>query len=71
MTMAHVEVGVGEAVGGGDSGEDEGGGAPHGAHGQEFCQEGLAEVWIHLGEDWEQEGYLDGALAINHPHRQG
>ena len=66
--MAHIEVGVGEAVGGG---EGAGGGAPHGADDQEFCQEGLAEVWIHLGEGWEQEGYLDGALAINHPHRQG
>ena len=27
--MAHVEVGVGEAVGGGDSGEGEGGSVPH------------------------------------------
>ena len=66
--MAHIEVGVGKVVGGA---EGEGGGAPHGAHGQEFSQEGLAEVWIHLGEGWEQEGWLDGALAINHPHRQG
>ena len=66
--MVHIEVGVGEAVGGGEGG---GGSAPHGADSQELYQEGLAEVWIHLGEDWEQEGYLDGALAINHPHRQG
>ena len=68
--MAHVEVGVGEVVGGG---EGEGGGAPHGANGQKFkfYQEGLAEVLINLGEDWEQEGWLDGVLAIDHPRRQG
>ena len=66
--MAHVEVGVGEVVGGG---EGEGGGAPHRADGQKFCQEGLAKVLINLGEDWEQKGWLDGALAINHPRRQG
>ena len=40
VTMAHIEVGVGEVVGGG---EGEGGGAPHGADGQKFCQEGLSE----------------------------
>ena len=50
--MAHVGVGVGEVVGGG---EGEGGGAPHGADGQKFYQEGLAEVLINLGDDWEQE----------------
>ena len=50
--MAHIEVGVGEVVGGG---EGEGGGAPHGGDGQKFCQEGLAEVLINLGDDWEQE----------------
>ena len=66
--MAHIEVGVGEVVGGG---ECEGGGAPHRADSQKFFQEGLAEVLINLGEDWEQKGWLDGALAINHPRRQG
>ena len=56
--MAHVEVGVGEVVDGG-------------ADGEKFCQEGLVEVLINLGEDWEEEGWLDGALEIDHPHRQG
>ena len=66
--MAHVEVGVGEAVGGG---EGEGGCAPQGAHSQELCQGGLTEVWIHLGKCWEQVGWLGGALARDHPHIQG
>ena len=68
VTMAQIEVDVGEVVGGG---EGEGGGAPHRADGQKFCQEGLAEVLINLGEDWEQEGWLDVVLAIDHPRRQG
>ena len=62
VSMAHVEVGVGEAVGGG---EGEGGGAPHGAHSQELCQGGLAEVdlvLVHLGAQSRQDD-LVGLLS--------
>jgi len=69
VSMAHVEVGVGEAVGGG---EGEGGGAPHGAHSQELCQGGLAELLlVHLGWGWEQSGELGGPQSGDRPHRQG
>jgi len=62
VAMTHVEVGVGEAVGGG---EGEGGGAPHGAHSQELCQGGLAEVdlvLVHLGAQSRQDD-LVGLLS--------
>jgi len=53
--MAHVKVGLGEALGGA---EGEGGGAPYGADGQKLCQGGLEEVvvsLVHLG-GWRQSG---------------
>ena len=68
--MAHVEVGLGEALGGG---EDKGGGAPYGADGQELCQGGLEEVvvsLVHLG-GWRQSGWLGGPVLGDRPHRQG
>ena len=64
--MAHVEVGLGEALSGG---EGEGGGAPLGTDREELCQGGLEEVAVHLG-GWRQSGWLGGPILGDRPHRQ-
>ena len=60
VPKAHVEGGLGVAVGGV---EGEGGGAGPGAHSQELCQGGLAEVqlsWVHLGRAGGRQDSLVG-----------